>query len=194
MLRGIAEGQRQGQDRTQSPWQPSPGVSALPSRPRDSSSAISGPSSPMSKRPHSNQRCPTSDAQSRSPVPQPYRPGPLTPHLTPGGQSISHQISCQLLSQKEVGFSQTTYSHITNLSAMWGVPSFLSLHLPWLLGFLVQSLAGPPQLQKGPYGSGPAAPSQRRLPVGQSRRNRFLHALQGTDTSLTAWSLRPTCR
>lgn len=147
--------------------QASPGVSALPSAPRDSSSATSVPSSPISNSRHSNQRRPISDIQNGSPAPQARALG--LPSI-PGDQPIPHQVLFPAPKHRgKLGPFRPLYHHMTDLSVRWGAPSYLSLHPPWLLGFLVQSLAGPPQLQKGPSGSGPTAPSQRRPPVGRGR-------------------------
>lgn len=184
VLRGKNE------DRTQSAQQLSPGVSALPSGPRDSSSATSGPSSPVSNSPHSSQRCPICDAQNRSPAPQ--------------ARALAHpqfretswfptKLPRELLSMRKLDLFGPPHPHMTDLSVRWGAPSYLSLHPPWLLGFLVQSSAGPHQLQKGPSGSGPAAPSQRRLPAGEVRDTSFF-VLCRTGAPLTPQDLRPTCR
>lgn len=162
---------------------PSPGVSAMPSRPRDSSSATSGPSSPTSDSPHSSQRWPTPDAQQ---VPSSINQGPW-PTLNIWRLPPLYQTPLPTSKQED--------NDITNLSARQGAPSFLSLHLLGLLGFLIQSLVGPPQLQKGPSGLGPAAPSQRRLPEEGVRKKELLDApLSLPLVSSTLRVLRPTCR
>ena len=86
---------------------------------------------------------------------------------TPRDQPISHQNLLPASKYKvRLDPFRLPYPHMTDLSVRSGAPSSLSLHRPWLWGFPIQSLAGPRQLQTGPSGSGLAAPSQRRLPVG----------------------------
>lgn len=94
----------------------------------------------------------------------------ISPPSTLGDQPISHQILLPASKHRgKLDPFRPPYPHRTDLSVRSGAPSYLSLHPPWLWGLLVQSRAGLPQLQKGPSGSGPAAPSQRRLPVGGVR-------------------------
>lgn len=121
----------------------------------------------MSNSPHSSQRCPTLDAQNGPPAPQAralahpqFWEASLSPTKSP------HQ---PLSTEGKLDPFRPRHPHITDLSVTWGAPSYLSHYPPWLLGLLVQNWAGPRQRQKGPSGSGPAAPSQRRLPAGGVR-------------------------
>lgn len=103
------------------------------------------------------------DAQNRTPVP---RSGLLAnPQLLETSPFPTKILPASKHKVKLDPF-RPPYPDMTDLSVRSGAPSSLSLHLPWLWGFPIQSLAGPCQLQTGPSGSGPAAPSQKRLPVG----------------------------